>query len=154
MAKNTLTSSDILDLISDYKSEIRKLSVKMTFCENRVAELEDMLKKHSVSSLDEGKDLSMPHNRFGSRQVKSRKPYPLSEWDRIILGIISENGKAMSSKDIYEKTFIKAKEAGIFMDEVKSKAKINQCLVKLSNRRHDLVKVRYGGRGFAYKLAE
>lgn len=150
MANNTLTSSDIMDLISDYKSEIRKLTAKITFCESRLIELEEMLRQHGAS----GMDVIMTHDRHVSRQVKGRKPYPLSEWDRIILSIISENGKAMQSKDIYEKTLDKAKEAGIFMDEMKSKAKINQCLVKLTNRRHDLVKVKYGGRGFAYKLAE
>ena len=31
MTNNSLTTSDIMDLISDYKSEIRKLSAKISF---------------------------------------------------------------------------------------------------------------------------
>ena len=93
-------------------------------------------------------------NRQRRKEINPRKPYPLSEWDKIILDIVSESGKAQLSKDIYEKAFAKSKEVGIFIDEIKSKAKINQCLVKLTNRRSDLKKVKYGGRGFAYCLPE
>ncbi|MBQ8760475.1 MAG: hypothetical protein IJZ06_03515 [Bacteroidales bacterium] len=150
MTKNTLTTSDIMDLISDYKSEIRKLSAKITFCENRIYELEDMLTKNNSASC-----IEQPKQIRSTRKVESsRKPYPLSDWDRIILDLINEAGRPQLSKDIYEKAFIKAKEMGIFLDDEKSSAKINQCLVKLTNRRSDLSKVRYGGRGYAYCLPE
>ena len=70
------------------------------------------------------------------------------------MDILKDNGKAQLSKDIYEQVFERAKKSGIYIDDIKSKAKINQCLVKLTSRRNDLVKVRYGGRGFAYCLPE
>lgn len=150
MTKNTLTTSDIMDLISDYKSEIRKLSAKISFCENRIYELEDMLNNNNpVANSDLPKQLTVT-----KKMRTNRKPYPLSDWDRIILDIVNEAGKAQLSKDIYEKAFAKSKEMGIFIDDEKSSAKINQCLVKLTNRRNDLAKVRYGGRGFAYCLPE
>ncbi len=154
MAKNILTTSDIMDLISDYKSEIRKLTAKITFCENRVIELERMLDNNIVSHIDVNKDSSVKQTRFRRKETKPRKPYPLSEWDYIILDILKENGRVQFSKDIYDQAFTKAKESGIFMDEIRSKAKINQCLVKLANRRQDIKKIRYGGRGFAYCLPE
>ena len=152
MTKNTLTTSDIMDLISDYKSEIRKLSAKIVFCENRIYELEDLLSQNNsanTSIIDQPKQIKSVR-----RTESNRKPYPLSDWDRIILEIINEAGKPQLSKDIYEKAFIRSKEAGIFIDDEKSSAKINQCLVKLTNRRSDLAKVRYGGRGYAYCLPE
>ena len=151
MTKNALTTSDIMDLISDYKSEIRKLSAKITFCENRIYELEDMLSQNNSAStsIDQPKQI-----KSFRKKESNRRPYPLSDWDRIILGIINEAGKPQLSKDIYDKAFVRAKDAGIFLDDEKSSAKINQCLVKLTNRRSDLAKVRYGGRGYAYCLPE
>ena len=86
------------------------------------------------------------------REEKTRKPYPLSKWDNIIIDVIKENGRPTTSKEIYDSAMQKAKEQGIAMGEDKMKAKINQCLVKLTNRRHDLKKVKYKGRGFAYSI--
>jgi hypothetical protein len=85
---------------------------------------------------------------------KERKPYPLSDWDKFIIQTIEERGHATLSKEIYESVKQKAIEAGIFTTDDKSKAKINQCLVKLTNRREDLRKVKYKGRGFAYALPD
>jgi hypothetical protein len=155
MSKNALTSTDIMELISDYKSEIRKLNAKISFCESRILELEEALSTNKVYTTSENYiNFSHKPGRQRRREINPRKPYPLSDWDKIILDIISESGKAQLSKDIYEKAFAKSKEVGIFIDEIKSKAKINQCLVKLTNRRSDLKKVKYGGRGFAYCLPE
>lgn len=152
MTNNSLTTSDIMDLISDYKSEIRKLSAKISFCESRIFELENLLKTNSNS--ENFISISSPSTRYRKKESNPRKPYPLSSWDKIILDIISENEKAMLSKDIYDNVFKRAKDVGIFIDDIKSKAKINQCLVKLANRRSDLIKVKYGGRGYAYCLPE
>ncbi len=150
MTNNSLTTSDIMDLISDYKSEIRKLSAKISFCENRIFELESLLKTNSNNTIC----ISAQESRYRKKETNPRKPYPLSNWDKIIIDVISESGKAQLSKDVYDKVFSRSKEAGIFIDDIRSKAKINQCLVKLANRRSDLVKVKYGGRGYAYCLPE
>lgn len=156
MIKNTLTTSDIMDLISDYKSEIRKLNAKISFCENRILELEELIDDENIFSASDSNDENgyKLFSRTRKKETKPRKPYPLSDWDQIILDILKDNGKAQLSKDIYEQVFERAKKSGIYIDDIKSKAKINQCLVKLTSRRNDLVKVRYGGRGFAYCLPE
>ena len=156
MIKNTLTTSDIMDLISDYKSEIRKLNAKISFCENRILELEELIDDENIFSASDSNDDNgnKLFSRTRKKEIKPRKPYPLSDWDQIILDILKDNGKAQLSKDIYEQVFERAKKSGIYIDDIKSKAKINQCLVKLTSRRNDLVKVRYGGRGFAYCLPE
>lgn len=156
MIKNTLTTSDIMDLISEYKAEIRKLSAKISFCENRILELEELIDDENIfSNTDSFNNIS---GRISARprriETRARKPYPLSDWDTLILNVIREEGRAILSKELYNRCFIKAAEMGIAMDETKNKAKINQCLVKLSDRRHDIEKVRYGGRGYAYCLPE
>lgn len=156
MIKNTLTTSDIMDLISDYKAEIRKLSAKISFCENRIIELEELIDDDNIfSNTDQYNNVPTKISARPRRiETRPRKPYPLSDWDTLILNIIKEEGRAILSKDLYNKCFIRADELGISMDEIKNKAKINQCLVKLSDRRHDIMKVRYGGRGYAYCLPE
>ena len=122
MIKNTLTASDIMDLISDYKSEIRKLSAKILFCESRISELEEALNTNNVYSATENYvNFSTKPNRQRRKEINPRKPYPLSEWDKIILDIVSESGKAQLSKDIYEKAFAKSKEVGILLMKLKAK---------------------------------
>lgn len=156
MIKNTLTTSDIMDLISEYKAEIRKLSAKISFCENRILELEELIDDENIfTNTDSYNHISGTiSTRARRKETRPRKPYPLSDWDLIILNILKESGKAQLSKDIYEQVFERAKKSGIYIDDIKSKAKINQCLVKLTDRRHDIEKVRYGGRGYAYCLPE
>lgn len=131
MEKRELTKDEILGLIAEFKSEIRKNQAKIDFFNEKIDELTRLLSE----------------NKTGSR-----KPYPLSQWDIIVLDVIKENGKPTTSNEIYAKAMTKAKSLNINIEESKMKAKINQVLVKLSSRRHDLKKVKFQGRGYAYSL--
>ena len=131
MEKRELSKDEIIGLIAEFKSEVRKNLAKIDFFNEKIEELTKLL---------------------GEAPEKTRKPYPLSKWDNIVIDVIKENGKPTTSKEIYDKAMAKAVAMGIAMDKNKMKSKINQCLVKLSGRRTDLKKVRYGGRGFAYTL--
>ena len=141
METRELSKEEIIGLIAEFKSEVRKNLAKIDFFNEKINELTKMLG-------------SMPENvRSESKTAQStRKPYPLSIWDNIIIDVIKENGKPATSKEIYDRAMAKAVAKGVKMDETKMKSKINQCLVKLANRRHDLKKVKYQGRGFAYTL--
>ncbi len=158
-----LNEFDILDLLNEYQSEMRKLKHKMDFVKQKIADLESLYlsikgKKTATAPVAETPEIeateSLPKEKKAATEPvkKARKPYPLSAWDQFILQAIEENGRATLSKDIYEKTKEKAIAAGIFEDEDKAKAKVNQCLVKLSNKRHDIRKVKHKGRGHAYAL--
>ena len=138
MEKRELSKDEIIGLIAEFKSEVRKNLAKIDFFNEKIEELSKILGKN--------------HENSGKNNDKPRKPYPLSKWDNVVLDVIKENGKPTTSKEIYKKAMIKAAENGMAMDESKMKSKINQCLVKLSGRRNDLKKVRYGGRGFAYTI--
>ena len=139
MEKRELSKDEIIGLIAEFKSEVRKSLAKIDFFNEKIDELTVLLG-------------NAPVGLTGKRAEKSRKPYPLSKWDHIVLDVIKENGRPTTSKEIYDKGMAKAAEMGISMEESKMKSKINQCLVKLSGRRDDLKKVRYGGRGFAYSI--
>ncbi|MBS4056073.1 MAG: hypothetical protein KGZ82_02005 [Bacteroidales bacterium] len=178
-----LNEFDILDLLNEYQSELRKLKYKTDFVRRKVAELEEQynavkLKKGKAraenstnpgSSDEEGQasplleggiEAIAPKGKRGRPRKeklvdltpKTRKPYPLSIWDTLILQSLEENGKAMLSKTIIEQVKQKATEAGIFDSEEKLKSKVNQCLVKLANKRNDIKKVNYKGKGFGYAL--
>jgi hypothetical protein len=173
---NKLNEFDILDLLNEYHSELRKLKYKTEYVKKKVSELEEhyetvKLKKGRVrpeyqpaeeavagdqtqtSVVAEKKKRGRPAKpKVEKTEVKKRKPYPLSIWDNMILGSIEEAGKAQLSKSIIEAVKVKASDAGIFETEEKLRSKINQCLVKLTNKRHDLKKVNYKGKGFGYAL--
>lgn len=139
MKNRELSREEIIGLIAEFKSEVRKNFAKIDFFNEKIDELTVLLDELPV----------LPEIQ---KIEKTRKPYPLSQWDNIVIDVIKENGKPTTSKDIYTGAMAKAKSMNINMDEIKMKAKINQCLVKLTNRRHDLKKVKYQGRGFAYSL--
>ncbi len=138
MEKRELTKDEIIGLIGEFKSEVRKNLAKIDFFNEKIEELTKLLGDSP--------------NQIETKKEKTRKPYPLSKWDNIVLEVIRENGKPTTSKEIYDKAMAKAVVAGIAMDEIKMKSKINQCLVKLSGRRDDLNKIKYGGRGYAYAI--
>ncbi|MBZ0244145.1 MAG: hypothetical protein K8F24_13070 [Bacteroidales bacterium] len=164
-----LNEFDILDLLNEYHSELRKLRHKVDFVKNKVAELEDQystIKKIKSDAIQEAKaeavetvetvkavkaEKEAPQDEV-SGEKKKRRPYPLSEWDTFIMDTIRENNRATLSREIYEAVKEKAINAGVFTTDEKSKSKINQCLVKLTNRRDDLNKVKHKGRGYAYAL--
>ena len=137
MENRELSNEEIIALISDFKSEVRKCLAKVDFFNEKIDELTLLLGDAP---------------KLMKKAEKTRKPYPLSDWDKIVIEVIKENGKPTTSKEIYDKGMAKAVNMGIDMDEAKMKSKINQCLVKLSGRRDDLKKHKYGGRGFAYTI--
>ena len=141
MEKRELSKDEIIGLIGEFKSEIRKNLTKVDFFNEKIEELTKLLGENPLA-------------KANKKPAKSRKPYPLSEWDNIVLDVIREKGRPTTSNEIYAEAIAKARVGGIEMNEDKMKSKINQCLVKLSGRRNDLVKVKYGGRGFAYSLSE
>jgi hypothetical protein len=179
---NKLNEFDILDLLNEYHSELRKLKYKTEYVKRKVAELEEhynLLKSKSRyrSDISTGEpnatdqsdnettqksEVEVVKRKRGrpakvktevvAEKSKSRKPYPLSIWDNMILNSLQETNKAMLSKSIIESVGVKAVEAGIFDTEDKLKSKINQCLVKLANKRNDIKKVNYKGKGFGYAL--
>lgn len=150
MNKRELTKEEIISLISEFRSEVKKNMAKIDFFNAKIEELSSML--NIESTVENADEESKEGRRERKKEDQPRKPYPLSKWDELIINTIKENGRPMVSKDIYNKVLAEAIELGITegMDEEKQKAKINQCLVKLSGRRSDLMKMKYGGKGYAY----
>lgn len=181
-----LTELDIIALLDEYHSELRKLKQKMVFVKSKIADLEVQLEgikaKSKRAKIDETeeevlaesdtiveiaeapkvkgkpgrkpkaeKETSTPEEKPAN---KLRRQRSLSEWDNMVLESLREKGKALASNDLYTLLETKVREAGLFETEEKLRFKLNQILVKLSNKRGELAKVAYPGRGFAYALPE
>jgi len=87
----------------------------------------------------------------------SRKPMQrkrkLSKWDEFVITAIKKAKRPLISADILkasEKENAKTEK----MSDIQLKRKLNQVLHKLANKRGDLEKIPYEGKGFSYALPE
>lgn len=156
-----LNELDVLDLLSEYNSELRKLQFKVDRVKERIQYLEDLYSgmKGTPASFQSPKAEAPVEDQQQEEEPsetteRKRKPYPLSEWDKSIFEILKEENHVMISAELLDKLTEKAKEKGIFKSDDDTKVKLNQHLVKLANRRGDLKKVKHKGRGHAYALPE
>ncbi len=191
-----LNEFDVLDLLNEYHSEMRKLKNKLVYVKKRISELEEeyerILKRKEKRSVrpsfaDDGSDFTeepvsteaetveeveivtadaIEKKQKPAKETKKkapdkkkklskmgRKQQGLSQWDQMIVDAVKAKGKAAINSEILEAVTKKAIEHGVYEDEKKTRAKINQCLVKLtSDNRKALIKVSYSGRGYGYVL--
>jgi hypothetical protein len=179
-----LNEFDILDLLNEYQSEMRKLRHKAAFVNSKISaleqELENIKNKKSKAKAyvdafeelpEETPDSSIENTsppventikksatKKRTRKIRKkpgRKPQPLSQWDQMIYDSIAEHGRIMLSRDIYVSLEKKATEARVFISEEHTRVKLNQCLVKMTSpKRMDVHKVNHPGRGYAYAIPQ
>jgi hypothetical protein len=181
-----LNELDIIDLLNEYHSELRKMKQKMAFVKVKISDLEAQLENvrakskrtkpdnHAEVDYDEVDEASVapalpktPGKRGRKPKIvtaadevapkpekKQRRQRNLSNWDNMLIDSLRQKGRALSSGDLFTEFETKVREAGISESEEKLRFKLNQILVKLSNKRNLLAKVAYPGRGFAYALPE
>lgn len=97
-------------------------------------------------------------------EKKTRKPrtrnrkkggYRLSEWDDFILNALKEEQKILVSSDFLDKgKEWQTTQEEPMEDEQLIKGKIARSIHKLANKRGQIVKVDYPGKGFAYALPD
>lgn len=159
---NKLKEQDILELLNDYRSELRRLNFIVEDTTNKIKLFESILKQGGIDDeqlnelIQQGEideETGTP-DAVDQTPKKLKRNFPLSEWDKIIMNCLEKKGKVLVNQEILDNVREELKVKGLFKTEDKAKAKLNQCLVKLANRRGDLIKVRFEGRGFAYALPE
>ena len=72
METRNLSREEIISLIADFKSEVRKNLAKVEIFNEKIEELTQLLG-------------NVPIEYTGKSVEKARKPYPLSKWDNIVL---------------------------------------------------------------------
>lgn len=85
-------------------------------------------------------------------QVRISKGYKLSNWDEWVIAAITQNGKPQITQEIIDYVRIRVQDSGMTSNEEEIKNKVIRSLQKLVNRRGDLIKVPYKGKGHAYAL--
>lgn len=83
-----------------------------------------------------------------------RKGYKLSETDNFVMGQLHHFQKPLIAAEIIDLAEEEANERGEKFDLADFKIKLNRSIHKLANRRGDILKLRYEGRGFSYALPE
>lgn len=78
--------------------------------------------------------------------------YKLSEYDLLVFQALEENGRAMITSDIQEAVEKIKADKGEKVSSEEVLKMIIRSLQKLANRRDDISKVEYEGRGMAYAL--
>jgi hypothetical protein len=81
-----------------------------------------------------------------------KKGYKLSDWDNFVIQSIEQSGKVLITSEIIDQVKNKMMAAGKKTNDKEIKNKITRSLQKLVNRRGDLSKVSFKGKGFAYAL--
>ena len=80
--------------------------------------------------------------------------YKLSEWDQFIINSLQNKKKTLINTELLTLAQKKAKKEGRSFDSDYAKGKLNRSLHKMANKRGDIIKTRYDGKGFAYGLPE
>mgnify|MGYP003329176905 CR=1 FL=1 len=78
--------------------------------------------------------------------------YKLSPWDEFIINALKEKQHVLISKDLIEISKSKAEKDNVKFDLDEVKNMLNRSLHKMANKRNDLIKTKYEGKGFAYAL--
>jgi hypothetical protein len=95
-------------------------------------------------------------NKKAQSKVKSKTSekigYKLSDWDNYVIQSIEKGGKVLITSEIIDQVKSKLNASGKSSSDAEIKNKVTRSLQKLVNRRGDLAKVSFQGKGFAYAL--
>lgn len=164
MNTTKLSSSEIQDLIARYNSELKKLQFQISDVKSTISELKEnyslVLKKEKeklasatkTTAKTPGRKRGRPAKKVKASQKSSDKAkgYKLSEWDEAVIKGLRDAGKSLLTGEIVEQ--VAKSDLSSDIDEVKKK--VVRSLQKLANRREDIKKVKFKGKGFSYALPE
>lgn len=156
------------NLIRDLKSAIPAIEAEEKAQATQVVELASVSVESPVSDPAPAKRRGRPKAKRKAKATEGAAPkarksgkgkaaspkkgYRLSETDQLIMKALDEGGRAMISSDLQEYIEAAKQAAGETVNSEDIALKISRSLQKLANRRDDLIKVPYEGRGKAYAL--
>jgi ParB-like chromosome segregation protein Spo0J len=90
----------------------------------------------------------------GRKKTATRRTYRPSEYDQYLFDCLQERGKATITSEFVSFAMDRKRAAGEEVTEDQVATMVARSLQKLANRRSDLLKVPYEGRGKAYVLPD
>ncbi len=91
-----------------------------------------------------------PAKKKKGTRARSATGYRPSEYDLLVMESLDEKGQILIASEMQDYIKDKFEKEGRNTDEEEIKVMVTRSLQKLANRREDLKKVKYEGRGFAY----
>ena len=100
------------------------------------------------------KKLKVEEKPTPKKPIKASKKsgYKLSVWDNYVIEGIKQGGNVRITQEIIDFVKNKANADKLKTTTEEIKNKVTRSLQKLANRRNDIVKVTYKGKGFAYGI--
>jgi hypothetical protein len=169
MAKRRLNEKDIKELLTQYRSERRRLIFQLDRVREAIAGLKGQLGEN------DGEDDEAPVKRGPGRprknpEEKAKRPkkagrrkkrtiknggYRLSDWDQMVVGAITKADRLLPKEDLKLQAMAWARKNEPLMTEPEIEVKLTRVLQKLSGKRGLLGTHRSGlRRGYHYGLKD
>jgi len=176
-----LTTQEITELVRKYQSEVRKLEYQILKTKETIEDLQNRMGTskitHPLDTTDHLEKLQKRPGRPASTQnrtepaqetarpaaktaaaskriPKKRTGYRLSEWDKFIINNLEDAQQVLINSQLMELAKEKVERDNLKLDDIQLRGKLNRSIHKLANKRGELIKVDYPGKGFAYGLSE
>lgn len=170
MASKKLNEKEIAQLLSQYRSERRRLLFQLERVRSAMRDLKAGLETGTVTSSEEPVKRG-PGRPKGSTNVKKAAPkkkpgrrkkrtitgggYRLNEWDQVVMNAIDKQNMLLPKEDLHVAVMEFAKKSAPEMTEEEVQAKLTRVLQKLSGKRGVLGTHRSGlRRGYHYGLKD
>lgn len=163
MPRRKYSEQEIKELISFYKSELKKLQF-------RIGEIKEILERLQGKVKDDGDEDAEPSSARSSRdsestkttakkgrpkkrgRKKKRAPYKLSDYDNFVMELLEKEDRLLSRNDIEiaMKQYVQNTEEGLSDEQIATK--VTRVLHKLGSKRGNIRKYAISGRGYGYGL--
>ncbi|MCW5897915.1 MAG: hypothetical protein KIT10_01490 [Flavobacteriales bacterium] len=166
MATKRLNAKEIERLLSEYRSERRRLIFQLDRVRDAIADLKGLPAASGGEGTAAKKKSGGPAKKAAVKRGRRRKPgrkksravkggYRLSPWDLMVVDLITKRNRMLPKADIMAQAVTWAKKNEPGMKEADVEAKLTRVLQKLSGKRGVLGTHRTGlRRGYHYGLKE
>lgn len=176
-----LTTQEITELVRKYQSEVRKLEYQILKTKETIEDLQGRMvgskiihpmdatdhvekmpkrrgrpatSQHEAETRQETPQPAAKTATASKRIPKKRTGYRLSEWDKFIIDNLEDAQQVLINSQLMELAKEKVDRDNLKLDDIQLRGKLNRSIHKLANKRGELIKVDYPGKGFAYGLSE
>ena len=126
----------------------KKTEMEMEF--DNSSTLERIKAKRGMSRKEEHEDSFA----LGHRSLGGSKGYRLSDWDKFIIECLVQAQMPLINSDFMELAFERNRNSNEVLPEDIVRGKLTRSIHKLANKRSEIVKINFSGKGFAYALPD
>lgn len=157
MPRISLKPNEIDELISSYRSELKKMRYQISQVNDAISQLQELKAEKIEAKERKEVEKAKVKKKPGRKPKRGRKPrktkgYRLSDWDKFLIETIEANKLPMTSGELLEAATRHVTMEKLDLNEEQIKGKVARSLQKLANKRGLLGKTSSRGRGYVYGL--